>query len=132
MLHYVDREGNDPARPFLDLAEYATERYGETMIDVDLVDHGEVEIPLDHLGGDMRGKLRIADHLGHRARAIALVGGIEFRPGHDREGRDHRQAEGGGVIVVDGEDHVGLVYFHPLLVEVVSGEDRLPVDRKSV
>ena len=59
--------------------------------------------------------------------AIAFVGRIEFRTGHDREGRDHLQAEGGGVIVVDEEDHVGLVRLQPLLVEVVSGEDRLPV-----
>ena len=127
MLHDVDREGDDLARPFLDLAEDARERHGQTVVDVDLVDHGQVEILLDHFRGDMRGKLRVSDDRRHGARAVAFVRGIEFRPGHDREGRDHRETEGGGVIVVDGDDHVGLVRLHPLLVEIVSGEDRLPV-----
>src|ERR1700677_4148088 len=75
----------------------------------------------------MRGELGIPDDRRHGARAVALVRGIEFRPGHDREGRDHRKTEGGGVIVVHGEDHVGFVRFHPLLVEIVSAEDRLPI-----
>src|ERR1700677_2939095 len=75
----------------------------------------------------MRGKLRVADDRRHRARAVAFVRGIEFRPGHDREGRDHRKTEGGGVIVVDREDHIGLVRLHPKLVEIVSSEDWLPI-----
>ena len=127
VLHDVDRERNDLARPFLDLAKHAAQRHGEAVVDVDLVDHGEVEILLDHLRGDMGRKLRIADDLRHRARAVAFVGGIEFRPGHDRESGDHLEAEGGGVIVINDEDHVGLVGLHPLLVEVVAGENRLPV-----
>src|SRR5574337_1094114 len=127
MLNDIDGEGDDLARPRVDLAEDAGERHREAMIDVDLVDHGEVEIPLDHFRGDMRGKLRIADHFRHRARAIALICWTEFRAGHDRESWDHLETKGGGVIVVDEEDHVRLLRLLPLLVEVVSGEDGLPV-----
>ena len=54
MLHDVDREGDDPARPFLDIAEHAAQRHGQTVVDVNLVDHGQVEILLDHFRGDMR------------------------------------------------------------------------------
>jgi hypothetical protein len=31
------------------------------------------------------------------------------------------------MIVVDGDNHVGLVRLHPWLVEIVSSEDRLPI-----
>ena len=79
MLHDVDREGDHLARPRVDLAEDAAQRHGEPVVDVDLVDHGQVEILLDHLRGDVRGELRIADDLRHRARAVAFVGGGEFR-----------------------------------------------------
>ena len=60
--------------------------------------------------------------LGHRARAPAFVGGLELGGGADREGRDHLQAERGGVVVVDEEDDVGLVVLHPLLRELVALE----------
>src|SRR6516164_5714930 len=81
VLHHVDREGYDLARPFLDLAEDARERHREAVIDVDLVDHCEIEVLLDHLRGDVRGKLRMADNLRHRAPAVAFVRGHEFRAG---------------------------------------------------
>jgi hypothetical protein len=97
------------------------------VIDVDLVDHGQVEILMDHLRGDIGRKFWIADHLRHRTRAIAFVRRVEFRARHDRESWDHLETEGGGVIVVDEEDHIGLVRPLPFLGEVVSGEQRLPV-----
>ena len=64
---------------------------------------------------------------GHRARAPAFVGRRELGRRADGEGRDHLQAEGRGVVVVDEEDHVGPVLLHPLLGELVAPEHRLPV-----
>jgi hypothetical protein len=37
------------------------------------------------------------------------------------------QAEAGGMVVVDQEDHVGRVVLHPLLAGLVALEQRLPV-----
>src|ERR1700677_5152798 len=51
VLYDIDREGDDLARPCLDLAKDARERHGEAVVDVDLVDHGQVEILLDHFRG---------------------------------------------------------------------------------
>src|SRR5271166_5906869 len=127
VLHDIDGEGDDLARPRVDLAEYATQWHREAVVDVDLVDHGQVEILLNHLGGDVRGKLRMADDLRYRARPIAFVRRVEFRARHDRESGDHLETEGGGVIVVDEEDHVGRMGLLPLLGEVVSSEHRFPV-----
>src|SRR5215468_3086584 len=127
ILHDVDRERDHRTRPGLRLAEHQAERHGEAMVDVDLVDDGEIEIVLDHRLRDVPGELGMADHLRHRARTPALVGRLEFGAGADREGRDEIEAEGGGVIVEHQEDHVGLLLLLPLLGEVVALENRLPV-----
>jgi hypothetical protein len=63
MLHDVDGKEYDLARSRVDLAEDAAKRPREAVIDVDLIDLGQVEILLDHLRGDLGRKFWIADHL---------------------------------------------------------------------
>src|SRR5215475_1887423 len=97
------------------------------MVEVHLVDDGEIEIVLDHRLRDMSSELGMPDHLRYRARSPALVGRLEFGGRSDREGRDEIQAEGGGVIVEHQKDHVGLLFLLPLLGEVIALEHRLPI-----
>src|SRR6218665_3193810 len=59
--------------------------------------------------------------------AEALVGRLELRGRADGKGRNHRQAECRGVVVVDQQDHVGPVLPEPLPGQVVAGKQRLPV-----
>jgi hypothetical protein len=127
VLHDVDRERNHRARPGLRRTAQQVQRHGQAVVDVHLVDDRQVEVVLDHRLRDVRGELRMADHLGHRPRAPALVGRLVACRGADREGRDHVEAERRRVVVVDQEDHVGPVRLHPLLRELVALEERLPV-----
>ena len=109
------------------MAEHAAQRHRQAVVDVDLVDHREVEVFLDDLRRDMRRQLRMPDHGRHRASTVTLVRRLEFRPRHDREGGDEAQAEGRRVVVVDEEDDVRLLRLLPGLGEVVTGENRLPI-----
>ncbi len=127
ILHDVDGEWNHRAWPGLRLAAHQAHRHRQAVVDLHPVDDGEIEIILDHGLRDMRRELRMADHLGHRTRAPALVGYRKLGRGADRKGRDDIEAEGVGVIVVDEENHVRLVILQPLLGEVVALEDRLPI-----
>jgi hypothetical protein len=97
------------------------------VVDVHLVDDGQVEVVLDDAVGDVRGQLRVADDLGDGAGAPPLVGGLELGGGADGEGGNEVQAEGRGVIVVDEKDDVGLLPGEPAPREVVTGEQRSPV-----
>src|SRR5450756_2821205 len=78
VLHDVDGKRDHRAWPGLRLAAHQAHRHREAVVDVHLVDDGEIEIVLDHRLGDVAGELGMADHLGHRARAPALVGHREF------------------------------------------------------
>src|SRR5579863_1060434 len=127
VLHHIDRERDHRARPCFRLAAHQAERHRQTVVDVHLVDDGQIKIVLDHRLRDMGGELRVTDHLGYRARAPALVGHRELRRGADREGRDEIQAERVGVIVIDQKDDVRLLVLQPLLGEFVALEDRLPI-----
>src|SRR5450759_295679 len=127
ILHDIDRERNHRARPRLRLAAHQAQRHGEAVVDVHLVDDGQIEIVLDHRLRDVRRELRMANHLGHRTRTPALVGRREFGRGADREGRNHLEAERVGVVVVDEKDDGRLVILQPLPGEIVTLEDRLPV-----
>jgi hypothetical protein len=64
----------------------------------------------------------IADHPRHWTRAIAFVRQVEFRARHDRKSWDHLETEGGGVIVVDEENHIGLMRLLPFLGEGKSAQ----------
>jgi hypothetical protein len=127
VLHHVDGKRDHRAGPRLRLAAHQAHRHREAVVDIHLVDDGEIEIVLDHRLRDVARQLRMADQLGHRARAPALVGDREFGRGADRKGRDDIEAEGVGVIVVDQENDVRLLVLHPLLGEFVTAEDLLPV-----
>ena len=92
--HHVDRQRDDLARPCIRLAEHHRERHGAAVIDVHLVHDGHVEIIEDQALGDVPGQIGVADHIGHRARTPALVGGLEALRAADREGRDDVHVEG--------------------------------------
>ena len=81
---------------------------------ISLTDDRRSKIALDDFGRDVRGKFGMGDHRRHGPRAIAFVGRHEFRTGHDRKRRDHRQAERPCVIVVDEEDDVRLLPLSPI------------------
>jgi hypothetical protein len=56
------------------------------VVHVHLVHDGHVEIVEDQALGDVPGEVRVADHVGHRARAPALVGRLEAFRAADGEG----------------------------------------------
>ncbi len=93
----------------LGLAEDHAQRHGAAVVDVHLVHDGHVEVVEDQALGDVPGEIRVADHVGHRARAPALVGRLEASRAADRERRDDVHVERAGVVVVDQDDHVGHV-----------------------
>src|SRR5665213_3578318 len=127
VLHDIDGERDHRARPRLRLAAHQAERDGEAVMDVHLVDDGQVEIVLDHRLGDMRCQFRMADHVRHRARPPALVSRDEFRRSTDRKGRDDIEAESVGMIIVDEKDHIRLLILEPLFGDLVTLENRPPI-----
>ena len=127
ILHDVDGERDDRAGPFLRRAEHEIERHGQPVIDLHLVDDGQVEAVENDRRRDVRGKLRMPFHHRHRARTPALVGGRKLRRGAEREGRDHLDRKRRGVIVIDRDHDVGLGLRHPLLGLLEAGEHPLPV-----
>src|SRR5215469_2746929 len=84
VLHDVDRKRNHPARPSVGLAAYEAQRDRQTVVDIHLVDDGEVEVLLDDRVSDMGGELGMAEHLRHRPWAPSFVGRRVF----------HRRADG--------------------------------------
>jgi len=102
-------------------------RHSQAVVDLHLVDDGEVELVQDDRLGDMRGELGMALDHRHRARPPPFVGGRELGRAAEREGRHDLDREGGGMVVVDHDRHVGLGLGHPFLRALEAGEDPLPV-----
>ena len=127
VLHDVDGERNDRARPFLGRPEQQVHRHGEAVVDLHLVDDGEIELVENDRLGDVRGERGVTLHHRHRARAPALVGGREFGRAAEREGRDHLDRERRGVVVVNQDDDVGLRFRHPFLGFLEAREHPLPI-----
>ncbi len=128
--HHVDRERDDLERPFAarrDLAAQEVERHRQPVVDLHLVDDGEVEFVEDHRLRDVRGKRGIALHHRHRARPPALVGRRKLSRAAEREGRYEIDRERRRMIVVDDDRHVGLGLAHPLLGFLEAREHPLPV-----
>ena len=76
----VDGERDDLARPFVRSAEHHRQRNGQAVIDIHLVDDGHVELVEDQALRNMPGKVWMALHIRHLARAPAFVGGrVSFR-----------------------------------------------------
>src|SRR5215831_20964896 len=107
VLHDVDRKRNHRARPGVGLAAHEAQRDRQTVVDIHLVDDGEVEVLLDDRLGDMSGELGMPDHLWHRPRAPSFVGRYVVRRRANGDGRDQIEAEGGGMVVEYQEDEVG-------------------------
>ena len=123
----IDRHRDHPARPGVGLAEHQAQRHGQAMVDIHFVDDGHVEFVEDQALGDMPGQVRLADHVGHRARPPALVGRLVAFATADREGRDDLHVEGGGMVIIDQDHDIGLFLRDPLPRPVIAGEQRLPI-----
>ena len=125
--HHVHGQRHHLARPLVGRAEHHRQRHGQAVIDIHLVDDGHVEFVENQALRDVPGQVRVALHVRHGARTPALVGALVAFAAADREGRDDVGIEGGGVVVVDQDHHVGLLRFLPLLRPVIAGEDRAEV-----
>ena len=124
----VDGQRDHRARPcVLRLPEQQVHRHGQSVIDLHLVDDGEVELVENDGLRDVRGERGMALDHRHRARAPALVGGRKLRRAAEREGRDHLHREGGGVVVVDHDRDVRLGLRHPFLGFLEAREHPLPI-----
>ena len=97
------------------------------MVDLHVVDDGQVELVQDHRLGDMGGELGMAMHHGHGAGAPALVSGDEFGRAAQREGGHDVHGEGGGVVVEHDDAHIRLHFGDPLLGFLVAREHPLPI-----
>ena len=126
---HVDRERDDLARPGLRFAVDHAQRHGAAVVDVHLVHDGHVELVEDQALGDVPGEVRMADHVGHRARAPAFVGRLEHFRAADRESRDDVHVEGRCMVVIDQDHDVGRVarFLHPFADRRVAVEHRRPV-----
>ncbi len=127
VLHHVHRERDHRTGPGLRLAAHQRQWHRQAVVHIHLVDDGEVEVLLDHRLGDVGRQFGMADHPGHGPGSPAFVRRIEGRRRADGEGRDHVEAERGGVVVVDQEDHVRTVVLHPLLRKFIALEHPLPI-----
>ena len=87
-LHDIHGQRNDPAGPFLRLAEHQGERHGQAMIDVHLVDDREIELVEDDRLRDMTGQHGMPDDGRHRPRTPAFVRRRKLRRTTQRECRN--------------------------------------------
>lgn len=127
ILHDVDRQRNDRAGPSLHLTEGQRQRHGQAVVDLHLIDDGDVEFIENERLRHAPRQLRRAQHWRHRAAAHAFVGDVEPGGAAQREGRDQLQRKGVGVVVVNHDGDVGLKVGDPLARRLVTGEHRLPV-----
>ena len=127
VLHHIDVEGYHQAGPLGGAAKHQVQRHGQAVIDLQVIDDGQVKVLLNDRLRNVRGQARVALDLGHGARAVAFVGRLELGGGADGKGGDHAQVKVGGVVVVDEEDHVGRVLFHPLFAGLEAFEHGGPV-----
>ena len=131
VLHHVHSKRNDWTRPlkFVSrwLSTHQRQRHCEAMVNIHFVHNGQVKILLNHRVGDVGGQFRMAFDHRHRARSPAFIGWLKLRGCANGKSWNHVQAEGGGMIVVDQEDHIGLVVLHPLFAIFIAFKERLPV-----
>jgi len=97
------------------------------VVDLHLVDNGEIELIENDGLGDMGRKRRVPLDHRHRTGSPAFICGWELRRAAERKGRDQLDRERGSVVVVDRNDHVGLGLRHPFLGFFEAREYPLPV-----
>src|SRR5215470_9093881 len=127
VLHDVDGERDDPHRPLPGLAVDQGQRHGEAVVDVELVQQGEVELVEDERLREVRGQVGMTADDRHGAGPVALVRRRELVGAAERERGDDLRCERGHVVVVDEDHHIGEIRRRPRLSPVVPGEQRLPV-----
>jgi hypothetical protein len=109
------------------LAAQEIERHGQPVVDLHLVDDGDVELVEDQRLRDMGGEFRVALDDRHRARTPALVGRRKLGCTAERKCRDQVDREGGRVIVIDDDRDIRLGLPHPFLRLHESGKHPLPI-----
>ena len=124
VLHDVDNQRDDRARPRVGLPEHDRQRHGAAVVDTHVVDEGQVEVLADDRVRDVRRQRRMPDHRRHRPGAPALVGRLVLWRHAEREGRHHLEAEGVGVIIEDQHHGIGRVGRHPFACGLIAGEQR--------
>ena len=127
---HVDRQRNDLERPFLLrvlLAAQEVERHRQAVIDLHLVDDGQVELVENDRLRDVSGERGVALDHRHRPRPPALVGGRELGGAAEREGRDEIDRECRRMVVVDHDRNIRLGFAHPRLRPLEAREHPLPV-----
>ena len=95
------------------------------MIEVAALEVGEVELVGDHRLRDVLGEAGVAPDRRDVARPAALVRRAELFADAEREMRIVLE-ERGHVVVVDIDQHVGLLVAEPLLDRLIAFENRLP------
>ncbi len=127
VLHDVDRQRDDWARPLVDLAEHDRERHGEAVVDLHRVDERHVELIEDQRLRQVPRQVGVAGDGWHRPRSEALVGDAEHGGHAEREGGDDLQRERAGVVVVDDDARVGVELGDPLTCRSELRDVRRPV-----
>ena len=103
------------------------QRHREAVIHIHLVHDGHVELIENQRLRQMRREFRMAFYHRHRPRPPALIGGWKLRRTTQREGGNDLEGKRGGVIVVDEDDHVHVLFGDPLFGEIKALEYRLPI-----
>jgi hypothetical protein len=87
---------------------------------------GQIELIGNQSVGDMLGELRMSGDRGEFPRPATLIGNPESIPYAESELRVVIEEERGDVVVVDEEQHIGLLFRQPTLDGRVGLEDRCP------
>src|SRR5215470_12440373 len=129
VLHDIDGQRNNFARPFLGLPEHERQRHGETVVHIQVVDDGEIKL-VEYEGlRDMGRQYWMAFDHRHGSRAPTFVSWLEFFGTTQCKRRNQLDRECRCVVVVDEDDDVGLDLRDPLLRKLEAFEYWCPVRR---
>ena len=97
------------------------------MVNVHLVDDGEIKVLLNDRLCNVRCQLWMALNYRHRPRTPAFIGRLKLGCGTDGKGWNKVKTEGSCVVVVDQKNDIRLVVLHPLLAVLVALKNGLPI-----
>ena len=126
MLHGVDRDRDDPDRPFL-AGPHQGHRYRQRVVDQHVLAHRNIELvgdePVDHMPRQSRIALDRARY--RNAPAFVLIAVFARRA--DREGRHFVEKEIQPVVVVENHGDVGLLARQPIVHVIEAAKERFPI-----